>query len=79
MIVTNLRVPVEDWNQLKAIAAERGMSANQYLNYLMRKEVVAPLTKETKPRMSIWEIPKLAKKPVRGLDLSADDKLTYEE
>lgn len=78
MIVTNLRVPSEDWNQLKAVAAEQGMSANEYLNYLMRSVAVTPIEKRKKEgRRSIWEMPKLAKKAKKQFGLSDDDKLIY--
>jgi len=77
MIVTNLRVPDEDWNQLRAIAAERGMSANEYINLLMRN-VISPQVFHKQGSGGVWDIPKLAKKAKQEGELSADDKVIYE-
>lgn len=81
VIVTNLRVEEEDWNQLKAVAAERGMSANEYINYLMKNVVAEPSPPGVKSSRSIWELPELSKRAQarKKFDLSEDDKLIYEE
>ncbi len=76
-IITNLRVPSEDWNQLKAIAAERGMSANEYINFLMRN-VITPHLAVKGGSENVWDMPKLAKKAKKRGELSADDKIIYE-
>lgn len=77
MVVTNLRVPSEEWNQLKAIAAEQGMSANEYINFLMRN-VISPATPWKYKVGGIWDLPKLAIKAKKRGDLSHDDKIIYE-
>ena len=77
MVVTNLRVPREEWNQLKAIAAERGMSANEYINFLMRN-VISPATSWKYKAGGIWDMPKLAKRAIKRGELSRDDKIIYE-
>lgn len=81
VVVTNLRVVEEDWNQLKAVAAERGMSANEYINYLMKNVVAEPSSSGAKPSQSVWELPELSKRAQtrKKFDLSEDDKLIYEE
>lgn len=81
VIVTNLRVEEEDWNQLKAIAAERGMSANEYINYLMKNVVAEPFLSGAMKSKSVWELPELSKmaRARKKFDLSEDDKLVYEE
>lgn len=81
VIVTNLRVEEEDWNQLKAVAAERGMSANEYINYLMKNVVTEPFLFGAKKSKSVWKLPELSKKAKarKKFDLSEDDKLIYEE
>lgn len=81
VIVTNLRVEEEDWNQLRAVAAERGMSANEYINYLMRNVVTEPYSPGAKPNQSVWELPELSKRARarKKFDLSEDDKLIYGE
>jgi len=78
MIVTNLRVPREDWNQLRAIAAERGMSANEYITHVLKNVVTKPKKIVKRKRMSIWDLPKLAKNAKPMGELSEDDKLIYE-
>lgn len=77
IVVTNLRVPSEEWNQLKAVAAEQGMSANEYINFLMRN-VISPITSWKKKAGGIWDVPELAKKAKKMDELSRDDKIIYE-
>lgn len=78
MIVTNLRVMKEDWNQLRAIAAERGMSANEYINQVLRNVVSEPKKLATKKKMSIWDLPKLAKMENSPEKFSPDDEIIYD-
>lgn len=75
--MTNLRVSSEEWNQLKAIAAERGMSANEYINFLMRN-VVSPMTIRKNKAGGIWDMPELAKGAKKRGELSRDDKVIYD-
>lgn len=77
VVVTNIRVPSAEWNQLKAVAAERGMSANEYINFLMRN-VISPATFWKKKAGGIWDMPELAKKAKKVSELSRDDKIVYE-
>lgn len=81
IIVTNLRVAAEDWFQLRAVAAERGMSANEYINYLMKNVVAEPSAPGARSSQSVWELPELSKRVQarKKFDLSEDDKLIYEE
>lgn len=76
IIVTNLRVPDEDWNQLKAIAAERGMSANEYVNLLMRN-VITPQVPKKRGGRRVWDMPELAKRAKSGDGLAVDDEVIY--
>src|SRR3990167_6366211 len=77
MIVTNLRVMKEDCNQLRAIAAERGMSANEYINHVLKNVVSKPKKIAIRKRLSIEELPKLAKIATPNGELSEDDKIIY--
>ena len=77
MIVTNLRVMKEDWNQLRAIAAERGMSANEYINHVLKNVVSEPKKLSTEKKMSIWDLPKLAKMENSPEKFSPDDEIIY--
>lgn len=79
MVVTNLRMEQPDWLQIKAIAGEMGMSANKYINYLIRKvstlEVLG--VKPSKKSASIWDLPDLAKIKNKPMGMSKDDEIIY--
>ena len=86
-VITNLRINKHDWLQLKAVAAEVGMSANEYINYLIRdlsaKRELLPDMKLNQARSRktapIWELGDIAKKikPTPMGELSADDTVIY--
>lgn len=86
-IVTNLRISRDDWLQLKTVAAELGMSVNEYINYLIRdlsakRELLPDIKQDQTSRKNapIWSLGDIAKKvkkaPIRKL--SADDIAIYE-
>lgn len=86
MVTTNLRLPYVDWIQVRALAAEEGMSVNEYVNYMInvvskaRGLAVGPERIPLKPvkRDPIWGWPDLAAKlKMRPMGLSADDELIY--
>jgi len=87
-IITNLRISKHDWLQLKAIAAELGMSVNEYVNYLIRdlsaKRELLPDMKSTRnisrKAAPIWALGDIAKriKPTPVGKLSPDDTVIYE-
>lgn len=87
-IVTNLRVDKNDWLQIKTMAAEMGMSVNEYVNYLikdfsLRRELFTDkkITKKKARKLApIWKLGEIAKKvkPSPLGELSSDDKLIYE-
>lgn len=39
IIVTNLRIPENVWLQAKSFASELGMSMNEYLNWILHKDM----------------------------------------
>ena len=79
-VVTNLRINRQDWLQLKAVAAELGMSVNEYVNYLIRdlsaKRELLPDIKHA----PIWALGDITKriKPTPMGKLSPDDTVIYE-
>ena len=80
-IVTNLRMDENDWLQVKARAAEFGMSVNEYINYLIRDlsaklELTVP--KESSFCLKLSEISKKFKVEPVG-ELSEIDKIIYGE
>ena len=85
MIVTNLRIPEPDWLQVKAIAAEQGVSANEYINDLIRMapiQIPSRMRKKRAQKMSIYDalikISKMPNNPIPGDELSEEDKIIYE-
>lgn len=82
-IVTNLRIEEMDWLQVKAEAAEEGLSVNEYINTIIKEAAArmelalgkqAPLREK---RYSIWNLPKLAKIKDKPMGLSRQDKIIY--
>lgn len=85
-IVTNLRIDKNLWLQIKQIASEMGMSANEYMNFIIqdlsqKKElsvslkIKSPLKREDAP---IWQLPEIHKKiKSRPMGLSEDDEIIY--
>lgn len=87
-VVTNLRINKHDWLQIKAVAAELGMSVNAYINYLIidlsaKRELLPDMkpnqavSRKTAP---IWALGDIAKriKPTPIGELSPDDTAIYE-
>lgn len=86
-VITNLRIDRDSWIQIKVMAAELGMSINEYVNYLikdltMRKELIGngTPTKRKKKSAPIWNLAKITEKIKSSSlgELSSDDKLIYE-
>lgn len=87
-VVTNLRISRDDWLQLKTIAAELGMSVNEYVNYLIRdlsaKREFLPDMKPnqvaSRKNAPIWALGDIAKrtKSIPMGKLSSDDMAIYE-
>lgn len=80
-VVTNLRIDEVDWLQVKTLAAELGMSVNQYINAIIKKVSVRTelsLEKKTpKKTYSIWNLSELAKIKDRPMELSEEDRIIY--
>ncbi len=80
-VVTNLRVDEIDWLQIKAEAAELGMSVNEYINSIIKKtsvRVELALEKQAPKKLSsIWNLPELAKMKDEPMELSEQDKIIY--
>lgn len=80
MVVTNLRIPEEDYLQVKAVAAESGLSVNEYIKKMIShysKQIMlnySPM--EKKP--SIWDLPEIAKKiKNKPMGWSKEDEIIY--
>ncbi len=81
-IVTNLRVEEENWTQVKIVAAELGISINEYINSIIEKDISKIyLEGINKNKISIYDsLSKLAKKKYKRkpLGFSDDDKIIYD-
>ncbi|MBI2039529.1 hypothetical protein HYT18_00475 [Candidatus Microgenomates bacterium] len=88
IVITNLRIPEDDWLQIKTLAVEAGISVNECINLLIRDLTVRrQLLIDVKKKISsskrdapIWRLGDLAKKfkSAKKYELSEDDKLIYE-
>lgn len=80
LITTNLRISRNEWLKLKSMAAELGLSANEYILYLIRNfsgQRQLGIKAGDKPS-PIWALPQLASIKSKGLELSKDDLELYE-
>ena len=81
-ITTNLRLPYADWLQVRTLAAESGLSTNEYLKLIIRglgniRALAGHWINPQRGTATIWDLPKLAKSQNKPLGISADDKLIY--
>ena len=83
IVVTNLRIGEANYLAVKALAAEEGLSVNEYLNMIIweysgRKQLGIKPGKKSRGMKRFWEIYKIMEgKPGRGMGASEDDKLIY--
>jgi hypothetical protein len=91
IITTNLRIPKEDWMNIKTTAGEKGISVNQYINNVlsqhMRRDQLGVDVMPTplkysmkKKKYSIWDLPKLATDVPNDTtdEFSDEDKAIYD-
>lgn len=81
-VVSNIRVPYDEWTKIRVNAAEMGMSINEYIRFIINqisiKQELTPPAKTKKVDYPIWKIYKLASKKKKGKGLSIEDKVVYE-
>lgn len=81
-VVSNIRVPYDEWTKIRVNAAEMGMSINEYIRFVINqasiKQELIPAAKTKKADLPIWKIYKLAAKKKKGKGLSVEDKIVYE-
>lgn len=80
IVTTNLRISRSEWLKLKSMAAELGLSANEYILLLIRslsgkRQLGIQSSSEQCP---IWKLSDLAKGKAKGLGLSKEDSEIYE-
>ena len=81
MIVTNIRIPQNEWVQVKIAAAEAGMSVNEYFNYSAKavtvyKQLFGKPEKPEDKYKAMWTV---IKKKAKGKPMSwtNEDKTIY--
>ena len=83
LVITNLRIPFEDWLMVKSMAGEQGMSVNEYIKMLIqessgKKQLGIKADKKRRSEKQFWNIPNIMKgKYYRPMGASADDKIIY--
>lgn len=82
VVVTNLRLPKSELDDVRAMAGELGMSVNEYLRVVIRgmtniQGLVEKWVKPKKGRESIWDLPELAKMKNKPMGLSKEDEEIY--
>lgn len=77
-IVTNLRIDEQDWLQVKVMAAELGMSVNEYINYLITDLSIKRELIDDFDKAPIWQLSELHKKvKLAPMGLSEEDEIIY--
>ncbi len=80
MITTNIRLSEPDWLQTKSIAAELGMSLNQYVAHVVTSANKSKAFVSTESDNDvIWQLPQIAPDPKKyqPKGLSEDDQQIY--
>lgn len=82
-IVTNLRIDEKDWLRVKSMAADLGISTNEYINWVLDLSVSkAQFGWPKKAKVSFYELlaklhQKKPKYKSEKFELSEDDKIIY--
>lgn len=78
MVITNLRINRNDWLQLKVMAAEEGMSINEYVNFMIQYYAkIKSFPKKTDNKSSFWGLTRFAKIKDKPMGMSKDDEIIY--
>ncbi|MBU0569323.1 hypothetical protein KKB40_00900 [Patescibacteria group bacterium] len=82
IVVTNLRIPEDEWLQVKVMAAELGISANEYVSRMIKiSSVKRQLVQESKSKDSpYFPLCELINKPYKRkpMSMSKEDKAIYD-
>lgn len=81
LVTTNIRLPKEHWRALKQEALQEEKSVGSLMRELVRNHIGETGGKAKKKRniMSIWDLPKLAKKTGDSTLASRVDEIAYGE
>jgi len=80
IVNTSLRIEENDWLQLRAMAAELGVSVNEYVRRLIKgcmvKNQLASELKKDRKDLPVWGIAGTGSSK-KGYELSDDDEIIY--
>lgn len=83
-VTTNIRMDRDDWLNIKAIAAAKNMSFNEYINWLVRdwgakKELAVDggEGKKRRQKVGLMDFSRKIIKDDKPMGLSKDDELIY--
>jgi hypothetical protein len=82
MVTTNIRLSKPDWLQSKTIAAQLGMSLNEYVTSVVAQaNKNQAMVKSSTNNDVIWQLPDISPSPTnyQPKKLNKDDQLIYEE
>jgi len=85
IVVTNLRIPVHYWQEVKVRASENGVSVNEFINQTLTASLVEQTLGKTKKdrrkrvKKNIFEaLAELSKLPCKPMgELSEEDQIIY--
>ena len=81
-VISNIRMPSDEWDKIRINAAEMGMSINEYIrfiiNHISTKQELVPPPKPNTGDYPIWKIYELFSKKKKGKELSIEDKIIYD-
>lgn len=83
VIVTNLRIPYNDWVHMKALAGDLGMSVNEYVIQAVRndgrKRILGTPNRKHKGKKEslIEEVERISRMPNKPMGWSKEDEEIY--
>lgn len=82
IVTTNLRLPYTEWLQIKTMAAEAGISVNEYIRLVLGalnniRSLTSHWIKPQKGKLTIWDLPTLAHGNNIPMGTSPEDESIY--
>lgn len=85
IVVSNVRMPYDEWMKIRINAAEMDMSINEYIRFIInqvsiKRELIPPM-KTKKHEFPIWKMYELSSKykKRKGKGISIEDEIIYGE
>ena len=83
IVVTNLRIPESQWEQVKIASSMIGVSTNEYVKHALDTSITRDIVgtpqkiRIKRKRRTIWDLVKLAKIKDVPMGASEEDKIIY--